>query len=165
VDAEGWYRTGDIGRLDEDGYLTLTGRLKEIIVLNTGKKFSPEPLEQALAADPLVSLAVVFGNNRDFPVALIVPSFEALERLAREVDVPEKNPASLVRHPRILETLQQRLRSRMREFAVHEQVRKFFLLDRALDPERGEVTVTLKPRRAVLEESFKNELAGLYAGA
>lgn len=164
IDADGWYHTGDLGRIDADGYLALTGRLKEIIVLDTGQKFSPEPLEQALTADPLVSMAVVFGNDRHYPVALVVPAFEALERLAREMDLAGAKPAMLVREPRVLEMIQQRLRARMRDFATHEQVRKFLLLDRPLDPERGEITVTLKPRRAVLQETFKNELAALYAG-
>lgn len=164
IDREGWYHTGDLGRLDADGYLTITGRLKEIIVLDTGQKFSPEPLEQALSADPLVSMAVVFGNNRAYPVALVVPMFEGLERLAREMSLTSNKPFALVREPKIVELIQQRLRARMKDFATHEQVRKFFLLDRALDPQRGEITVTLKPRRAVLEETFQNELASLYTG-
>ena len=160
---DGWFSTGDYGRLDEGGYLYITGRKKEIIVTLGGKNVAPAFLEGLLTQDPLMAQALVVGDERNYLVALIVPAGEALraEIAARGIAVASAEEA--LTHPDILALYQQRINERLQEVSPFEQVRKFVLLPRAFSIETGELTAKLSLRRKVIENNFREEIAALYS--
>jgi long-chain acyl-CoA synthetase len=146
---DGWLKTGDLGSLDADGFLTITDRKKDIIVTAGGKKVSPQNLEAALKASRYVSEALVVGDRRPYVVALLTVDRDEVAAVARtEAEVRE-----LV--GRVVESVN-------RDVAPYEQVRRFAILERDFLPERAEVTPTLKLRRRVCEEHFRDEIARLY---
>jgi long-chain acyl-CoA synthetase len=159
----GWLRTGDIGELDADGYLTITDRKKDLIVTSGGKKIAPQPLENQLKADPLVVEAVLIGERRKFPAALIVPDFARLEAWAREARVTFESREELVRHPDVVRRYQSTLDALNETLAQFERIKRFALLPAEFTMERGELTPTMKVRRAVVEERWRGVIDELYA--
>ncbi len=159
---DGWLHTGDLGELDADGFLRITGRKKEIIVTAAGKNVAPVYLEALLTEDPLIQQAMVLGDGRKFLTALIVPSPEALraEIVARRIAV--SSAAEALRHPQVLALYEERIRSRLAVVSHYEQVGRFVLLPRAFSIEEGELTPTLKLRRGVIQEHFAREIEALY---
>jgi long-chain acyl-CoA synthetase len=158
----GWLHTGDIGELDEDGLLRITGRKKEIIVTSGGKNVAPVYLESLLTADPLMVQAVIVGDGRNYLTALIVPNPDVLraEIIARGIPVASNEQA--LSDPQILSLFEQRVRHRLRGVSSYEQVRKFTLLDRALSIENGELTPKLSLRRKVIEANFADRIEAMY---
>lgn len=159
---DGWLHTGDLGELDADGFLRITGRKKEIIVTAAGKNVAPVYLEALLTEDPLIQQAMVLGDGRKFLTALIVPSAEALraEIMSRRISVT--SAAEALRHPQVLALYEERIRSRLAVVSHYEQVGKFVLLPRAFSIEEGELTPTLKLRRGVIQEHFAREIEAMY---
>ncbi len=161
--VNGWLHTGDLGRLDDDGYLWITGRTKELIVTAGGKNIAPVALESLLAEDPLIAQAVVLGEGRNYLAALIVPEREALRAAIIERRIPVASAAEALAHPDVLALYRQRIDQRLASMAQCEQIGRFALLDRGLNIERGELTPTLKFRRATIYEHFAEQIARLYA--
>ncbi|HVX10854.1 MAG TPA: AMP-dependent synthetase/ligase [Pirellulales bacterium] len=158
---DGWLHTGDLGEVDADGFLKITGRKKELIVTAAGKKAVPSHLEGLLKADPLIDQAVVIGDGRSYLTALIVPNREAL---AAELNRSGKAlpPTELLGHPDVLALYQERIRLRLACVSQYEQIGKFTLLDRPFSPERGELTLTLKLRREAIYKNFAAEIEAMY---
>lgn len=158
---DGWLHTGDLGALDADGYLKITGRKKELIVTAAGKKAVPSHLESLLKADPLIEQAVVLGDGRSYLSALIVPNRDALaaelRRLGREIPIAEAP-----RHPDVVAIYEQRIKERLVCLSYYEQIGKFTLLDRPLSVDHGELTLTLKLRRDAIYKNFAEAIEAMY---
>jgi len=153
IDPDGWFRTGDVGELD-DGFLRITDRKKDVIVLSGGKKAAPQPIENALKQSPLIEIPIVIGNRRKFAAALIVPNFDALKRLGlggKALDGPE-----------VRQAFQKEIDAYNAGKAHHEQIRAFALLDRDLTLDAGEITPTMKVKRRVIEEKFRPVIDRMY---
>jgi len=163
VIRDGWLHTGDLGTLSDDGYLTITGRKKEMIVLSTGKNISPVNIELMLVDIPLISRAFVFGNDRSSLAALIVPNPKVLREEIVRRSLAVGSPEEVCSHPQIIEVYRTALAQRLKNLASHEQIHKFRLLDRDFSSEMGELTPTLKLRRDVILKNFEVEIGGVYA--
>ena len=162
IDADGWLHTGDLGRLDDDGYLFITGRKKELIVLTTGKKVVAVKIESLLCEDPLIAQALVVGDARNYIAALIVPNSENLRKAlaVREITLAAGESALTNRDVRAL--YETAIAARLACVSPQEQVKKFTLLDRGFTIESGELTPKLSLRRKVIEENFATEIAAMY---
>lgn len=160
--ADGWFRTGDIGALDADGYLRITDRKKELFKTSGGKYVAPQPIEQRLKESRFVSQVVLIGNGRKFPAALIVPDWEQLRSYARIKNLDIKTPAEFVRHPRILDVVQRQVDSLCEGLSKYERVKKIALLEHELTIEGGELTPTLKVKRRAVDEKYKDVIDRLY---
>ena len=162
VDAEGWLHTGDVGFLDEEGFLTITDRKKDIIVTSGGKNVAPQYIENLLVTDKYIAQAMVYGDRRNYLTALVVPDFAALAEAVRSLGVPGRGPADWIADPRIRDFLMERVRVRSRDLARFEQVKKIALLDREWTAEAGELTPTLKVRRKTVTRKYLPMLEALY---
>ena len=159
--GDGWMRTGDLGSIDEDGYMTITGRKKDIIITAGGKNLAPANLENDLKQSRWISQAVMHGDRRPYPVALITLDAEEIGPWARERDLPEDMP-SLVKSDEIRELIQDVLDKANAKYAQVEQIKKFALLERDLTQEEGELTPTLKLKRNVVNEKYADVFEALY---
>ncbi|MEU8102701.1 AMP-dependent synthetase/ligase [Nonomuraea muscovyensis] len=162
IDADGWYHTGDIGRLDADGYLTITGRKKEILVTAAGKNVAPGPLEDSLRAHPLISQAVIVGDDRPFVGSLITLDPEALEPWAAANGRAGAGVAELRTDPRILAEVQGAVDRANTLVSKAEQIKKFAILDADITEESGHLTPTLKIKRNVVMRDFAGDVEALY---
>jgi len=160
---DGWFRTGDIGRLDEDGYLIITDRKKELFKTSGGKYIAPAHIEQMLRASRFISQAVLVGNERKFPAALIVPNFAMLTSYAAHKGLEISNPEEFCRDPRIMDLIERQIAKMTPSLGQYERVKKFALLSRELTVETGELTPTLKIKRRVVEENYRDVIDRLYS--
>ncbi|MFF4614433.1 AMP-dependent synthetase/ligase [Nonomuraea jabiensis] len=156
IDAEGWFHTGDIGELDADGYLRITGRKKEILVTAAGKNVAPGPIEDALRAHPLISQAMIVGDGRPFVAALVTLDPEALPDGA--------SPAALRTDPAVLAQVQEAVDRANLLVSKAEQVKKFMILERDITEDSGHLTPTLKVKRNLVLRDFAKEIDELYDG-
>ena len=163
IDSDGWFHTGDIGELDEDGYLKITDRMKSILVTSGGKNVAPAPLENALVLSPYIEQVMIIGDQRNFLSALLVPNFEKLEAFAKEKSIPSRDREVLVKDPQVIELFEGEVETAMEPFARYEQVRKFVLLPREFTIDEGELTPTLKVKRKVVFDHFGEEIESIYA--
>jgi len=159
---DGWFATGDVGRLDEEGFLIITDRKKELIVSSGGKKIAPAPLERRLESDPLIAQAMVIGDRRQFLSALLVPEFAALEREARALGMRFADRRDLVGLPEVHSLYEKRLAEVGKDLAPYEQIRRFTLLAKEWSAESGEITPTLKVKRRVVEERYRDLIERMY---
>ena len=159
---DGWFKTGDIGHLDDEGYLVITDRKKELFKTSGGKYIAPSPIEQMLRASRFISQAVLIGNERKFPAALIVPNFEMLESYARLKELEIKTSEEFCHHPRILDLFTRQIEKTTVNLAQFEKIKKFVLLETELTIENGELTPTLKVKRRVIEEKYRSVIDEIY---
>jgi long-chain acyl-CoA synthetase len=160
---EGWFRTGDIGHLDEDGFLVITDRKKELIKTSGGKYVAPQVIESLIKSSRFVSQVVVVGNARKFPSALIVPNMEMLRSYAQIKGIQYGSDRELLDHPAIADLMQRQVDKFTSELSRFEKVKKVALLEHELSTESGELTPTLKPRRNVIEKKYAAVIDELYA--
>ena len=158
----GWLHTGDIGHLDQDGFLFITDRKKDLIITAGGKNVAPQPIESVLGLNPYIASAVVVGEGRRFISALIVPDFGRLETYARANDILFRDRADLCRRQDIMDFMLAEVNRSTPDLASYERVKKIALLDRDLDIASGEITPTLKVRRAIVEAKYKDLIDSLY---
>jgi long-chain acyl-CoA synthetase len=159
---DGWFKTGDIGRIDEDGFLHITDRKKELFKTSGGKYIAPQPIEQMIKGSRFVNQVVLIGNGRKFPAALIVPDWESVESYAQLKGIKEKNHAELCQHPRIIDLFQRQIAGLTTELAQYERVKKVALLENELTIEGGELTPTLKVKRRIVDEKYRDAIDRLY---
>jgi long-chain acyl-CoA synthetase len=159
---DGWLHTGDLGRLDDDGYLHITGRRKEILVTLGGKNIAPVAIEALLAQDPLVHQALLLGDGKKYLAALIVPDPEALRSEIMRRKIPVVSPQQALIHPAVLELYAEVIRQRLMGVSQYEQVARFMLLPRAFSIELEEMTPKLSLRREVIQAHFAQEIAALF---
>ncbi|HEX7117624.1 MAG TPA: long-chain fatty acid--CoA ligase [Longimicrobiales bacterium] len=163
IDADGWFHTGDIGEIDTDGYLRITDRKKDLIVTAGGKNVAPQPIENEIKNSRYVLEAVMLGDRRPYPIVLVVPDFEQLVPWAKAQGIDETRPAELIRDDRIRRKIEEEVGRRLSGFARYEVPKKVGLLEQEFSIERGELTPTLKVRRRVVEEHFRDVVESLYA--
>jgi len=159
---DGWLHTGDIGRFDEDGFLIITDRKKDIIVTSGGKNVAPQPIESLIQASPLIASAVVVGNSRKFISALIVPDFDKLEAYAKAHGIAFEDRTGLSRRPEIAAFLLEEVNRMTPGLASYERIKRIAVLDRDFDLDLGEVTPTLKVRRNIVEQKYADVIESLY---
>lgn len=160
---DGWLFTGDIGEIDAEGYLKITGRKKELIVTSGGKNIAPNYLEGLLIADPLIEQAMVIGDRRIFLTALIYPGKVGLASELAAKGISLDQLADPGNDPRVLELYRERIDARLAGVSDTEQIGKFTLIDRPFSVELGELTPTLKLRRSIIAEHFSNAINAMYA--
>jgi long-chain acyl-CoA synthetase len=158
---DGWLMTGDLGSIDEDGFMSITGRKKDIIITAGGKNLTPANLENDLKQSRWISQAVMHGDRRPYPVALITLDPEEIGPWARERDLPE-DMVELIEREEIRELIQDVLDRANAKYAQVEQIKKFALLDHDLTQEGGELTPTLKLKRNVVNERYADVFEALY---
>ncbi len=159
---DGWLHTGDIGVLDEDGYLSITDRKKNLIVTSQGKNIAPAEIEHLLTSDPAIDQAVIYGDRRPFVTALIVPNFPFLQAKAEELGCPIETEGDLIVSEPLRAFYAERIAELMGAVSHPEQVRAFQLLARPFSAAADEVTATLKIRRKYVLDKFANQLDALY---
>ena len=162
IDAAGWFHTGDIGVIDADGFVKITDRKKNIIVLSNGKNVAPQPIESALVRSPFISQIMVIGSERKNLAALIVPNLDALKVWASENGVDTDDVSALLETREVQQHIQGEIRGRLTDFADFEQVRRFTLLEKEFSQEADEMTPTLKLKRNVIMERYSAAIAGMY---
>jgi long-chain acyl-CoA synthetase len=160
--VDGWLHTGDIGELDSDGYLMITGRKKDIIITAGGKNITPANLEAEIKQSPYVSQVVVIGDRRPFLAALVTLDMEEVAKLAEEKGWPA-DPATLAKNPEMREIVQDHVDDINEKFARVEQVKKFEILPADLSQEGGELTPTLKVKRNVVADKYEQDIEALYS--
>jgi long-chain acyl-CoA synthetase len=160
---DGWFKTGDIGNLDSDGFLTITDRKKELLKTSGGKYIAPQPIEQLIKSSRFVNQVVVIGNNRKFASALIVPDWGQLEAYAKLKGLKLSTREEFCRHPRIIDLFERQIAARTQNLAQFEKIKRIALLDQELTVEGDELTPTLKVKRRVVDEEYRNVIDRIYA--
>ncbi len=160
--VDGWFKTGDIGRLDEDGYLSVTDRKKDLLKTSGGKFIAPQPVENSLKLNALIGTAVVLGDRRKFASVIISPHFPLLEEWARTNHVAFSSRQSLVRHPKVVTLYEHIVDEVNRGLARYETLKKILLVPDEFTATDGSLTPTLKLRRRVIEERYREQIDELY---
>jgi long-chain acyl-CoA synthetase len=158
----GWLNTGDIGAFDEDGFLKITGRKKEILITSGGKNVSPSYIENIIKLSPYISQAVVFGEGKDYLVALLTLNQEEVKRYAQKNNIAYSDYADLITKKEIIDLIQKEVDYQNREVAKVEQIKKFTILKDEFSQEREEVTPTFKIKRNNITERYKDLVARMY---
>jgi long-chain acyl-CoA synthetase len=161
---DGWLYTGDLGAIDADGFISVTGRKKELIALSTGKKAIPTYIEGLLLGDPLILQAMVVGNDKPCLTALIVPNFDLLGQWIDQEQVSVQAAEDALAQPQVVQLFAERIRHQLQPLPACEQVKRFYLLKRPFTLEEGHLTQKLSLRRDVLNRHFGLEIAALYDG-
>jgi len=164
-DSEGWMHTGDLGSIDSDGYLSITGRKKDIIITAGGKNLTPANIENDMKQSRWVSQAVMHGDRRPFPVMLVTLDEEEVVPWAQAEGIEDTSIAALARNEKVVALIQAQLDKANSHYAQVEQVKKFFILDHDLSQETGELTPTLKVKRNVVNDKYADRFEALYGGS
>ena len=160
--SDGWFKTGDVGALDKDGFLCITDRKKELFKTSGGKYIAPQPIEQAIKGSRFVSQVVLIGAERKFPAALIVPVWEQLESYCKLKGILVSSRSELCSHPRIIDLIQRQIDALTPNLAKYERIKKVALLENEFTIEGGELTPTLKVKRRVIDEKYRDVIEKLY---
>ncbi len=164
LEPDGWFHTGDIGELDSDGFLSITDRKKDIIVTAGGKNIAPQPIENAIKTNKYVSEAVMIGDKRKYPVVLVVPNFDNLEKWARYKNISFTDRAALVTLPVVKAKMEREVIGTLHDLASFETPKKVGILANEFSIERGELTPTLKVKRRAVDRGYREEIDELYKG-
>ena len=163
--VDGWFKTGDIGNIDADGYLSVTDRKKDLIKTSGGKFIAPQPIENSLKLSPLVGVAAILGEKRKFPAVMISPNFTLLEEWARTNNVTFSSRAELVSHPRVQALYEEIVEGINQNLARFEKLKRVLLVADEFTSDNGVLTPTLKLRRRVIEERYRKQIDDLYTQA
>jgi long-chain acyl-CoA synthetase len=161
-DPSGWFHSGDVGRLDEEGFLFITDRKKDLIITAGGMNIAPQNIENMLKADPFISQVMVYGDRRPYPVALITVNPDELLKFGRDQGILAADPAILVKHPAVVERLGRTVEEKNTQLQSYARVKKFTILPGDFTQEGGELTPTLKVKRKVVAEKYRAALDELY---
>src|ERR1700723_4289086 len=163
--VDGWFKTGDIGNLDGDGYLSVTDRKKDLIKTSGGKFIAPQPIENSLKLSPLVGVAAILGDRRKFAAVIVSPNFPLLEEWARTNGIPFNSRADLVANPMVQALYDQIIAGVNQNLARFEKLKRVLLVADEFTAENGALTPTMKLRRRVIEERYRRQIEELYAQA
>ena len=163
IDEEGYFHTGDIGEFDEDGLLKITGRMKEIFKDSMGKYISPALIEGKFTESPLISMMMVVGENQKFAAALIVPNFENLKTWCEENHIPYTTNTEMIKAKAVNDRFRKEVENYNKFFGDYEKIKRFELIDREWTIEEGEITPSLKLRRKIVAEHYKDLIDGMFA--
>jgi long-chain acyl-CoA synthetase len=159
---DGWFATGDIGRIDEDGFLWITDRKKDLIVTAGGMNIAPQNVENALKSDPFFSQVMVHGDRRPYPVALVTLNAEELTAFAKAQGILATDPAVLAKHPRVVERVSRSIEEKNASLQSYAKIKKFAILPEDFTVDNGFLTPTLKVKRKVITEKHRELLESLY---
>ncbi|MGB5303342.1 MAG: long-chain fatty acid--CoA ligase [Gemmatimonadota bacterium] len=162
ISEDGWFHTGDIGELDGDGYLRITDRKKNILVTAAGKNIAPQPIEELIARSPCVEQVVLLGDRRKFPLALVVPSFQAYRTAFPGRPISESDMEELEQDPNLQRLMDEEVLSRVSSCARHERPKRILLTGTQFTVEGGELTPTLKVKRRVIEQRYADRIEEVY---
>ena len=162
IDARGWLHTGDVGSIDNEGFVKITDRMKDIIITSGGKNVTPSEIENQLKFSPYVSDAVVIGDKRPYLTCLLMIDQENVEKFAQDHDIPFTNYASLCRAPEIQDLIHREIEAVNVNFARVETIKKFYLIERQLTPEDEELTPTMKLKRSFVNKRYAAEINAMY---
>ncbi|HHD11118.1 MAG TPA: long-chain fatty acid--CoA ligase, partial [Deltaproteobacteria bacterium] len=158
---EGWLHTGDTGHIDEQGFLVITGRKKDIIITSAGKNITPQKIENLLREDPYIKDAILYGDQKPHLVALVIPDTERLESLCKELGI-EKGVPDCLGNKRLYSFFEKRIRERLSGLSRFEQIHRFALIADDLSCERGELTPTMKLKREAIARRYSSLIDSLY---
>ncbi len=161
--VDGWLKTGDVGRIDEDGFLFITDRIKDLIITAQGKNIAPPHIETIIGKDHFIEQIAVIGDQRKYVSALIVPSFEALESYANENGISFDSREDLIRKAEIVEFYEKHIDDISEELANYEKVKRFALMSGEFTQEGGELTPTMKIKQKVVSEKYRDVIDQMYA--
>ncbi|NUO47519.1 MAG: long-chain fatty acid--CoA ligase [Polyangiaceae bacterium] len=161
---DGGFRTGDLGYVDDEGFLSITGRLKELYKLQNGKYVAPAPLEEKLKLSPFITNVMVYGDNRLFNVALVVPDFSTLKPWAKEQGIDAASDEKLIEEPKVKEQLKSEVEKWTAEFKGFEEIKKIALLPEDFTTENGMLTPSMKVKRRVVTQKYGDKIESLYGG-
>src|SRR6202165_4283751 len=162
IDARGWLHTGDVGSMDNEGFVKVTDRMKDIIITSGGKNITPSEIENQLKFSPYISDAVVIGDKRPYLTCLVMIDQENVEKFAQDHDIPFTNYASLCRAAEIQDLIQREIETVNANFARVETIKRFFLIERQLTPEDEELTPTMKLKRNFVNKRYAIEIDAMY---
>src|SRR6201747_364347 len=162
IDARGWLHTGDVGSIDNEGFVKITDRMKDIIITSGGKNITPSEIENQLKFSPYISDTVVIGDKRPYLTCLVMIDQENVEKFAQDHDIPFTNYASLCRAAEIQDLIQREIETVNVNFARVETIKKFFLIERQLTPEDEELTPTMKLKRSFVNKRYAGEIDAMY---
>ena len=162
IDARGWLHTGDVGAIDNEGFVKVTDRMKDIIITSGGKNITPSEIENQLKFSPYVSDAVVIGDKRPYLTCLIMIDHENVEKFAQDHDIPFTNYASLCRAAEIQDLIWREIQAVNANFARVETIKRFTLIERQLTPEDEELTPTMKLKRSFVNKRYAPEIDAMY---
>jgi long-chain acyl-CoA synthetase len=165
VFLNGWFKTGDIGNLDADGYLSVTDRKKELIKTSGGKFIAPQPIENSLKLNPLIGTAAILGDRRKFAFVIVSPNFALLEEWARTNSIPFSSRAELIANPRVQALYDGVVNEVNQNLARFEKLKRVLLVADEFSADNGALTPTMKLRRRVIEERYRSQIDDLYARA
>lgn len=160
---DGWVKTGDIGYIDDEGYLLITDRLKDMFKTSGGKYIAPQQIETLLKEDIFIEQVIAIGDGKKFVSALIVPSFEQLEIYCQKHGIPFTSKEEIIKHPDILKLYRERIDDRTKCLGQVEKVKKFVLLPQEFSQETGELTPTMKIKRKIISSKYKDIIDSIYA--
>ena len=161
-EPSGWFHTGDIGHIDKDGFLFITDRKKDMIVTAGGMNIAPQNIENLLKTDPFVSQAMVYGDRKPYPVALVTINPDELVKFAREQGILAAEPQVIVKHPKIVERVERIVEEKNTQLQSYAKIKKFAVLPVDFTQDGGELTPTLKVKRKVVTEKYRSVLEDLY---
>ena len=161
-DEDGWFHTGDIGIIDEDGFLKITDRKKSLIVTSGGKNIAPAPIELKVATSSFVEQIHIIGDKRNFLSALIVPNYEALTKYLQSQNNNLKDPNALIDHPDVIELFKTEVDNAMVDFSNYEKIKKFTLLTEPFSIEKGEMTPKMSIVKKVVEQNYSEQINKMY---
>ncbi len=162
---DGWLHTGDVGTIDEAGFVRITDRMRDIIITAGGKNVTPSEIETQLKFSPYISDAIVIGDKRSYLTCLVMIDHDNVVKFAQDHDVPFTNYASLCRAPEVVELVAKEVEAVNKKFARVETIKKFRLIDQLLTAEDEELTPTMKLKRSLVEKKYRNLIDGMYAAA